>query len=67
VFDDLSVLVEAEDVDARIILVGPGLVAVQDDVVAFREGAFAGDVLAGRRCSQRRSPAGRSTCSRSTG
>ncbi|CAM5250732.1 NAD(P)-binding domain-containing protein OS=Streptomyces tendae OX=1932 GN=GUR47_18335 PE=4 SV=1 [Streptomyces tendae] len=46
VFNDLAVGVEAEDVDARVLLVGPGLVAVQDDVVAVGEGTPVFDALA---------------------
>ena len=45
--DDLAVLVEAEDVDARVLLVArPGLTAVQDDIVALRECSFELDALA---------------------
>jgi len=49
VLDDLPVLVETEDVDACSILVlvsWPFLMAVQDDVIAFREGAFEMNALA---------------------
>ena len=48
VLDDLPVRVEPEDVDARVVVgAWPGLMAVQDDVVAFREGPDEVDVLAG--------------------
>ncbi len=46
-FDDLAARIEAEDVDARVLLFGPELVAVQDDVVAFGKGALEFDALAG--------------------
>ena len=41
VLDDFPVLVEPEDVHARVVVVtGPVLEAVQDDEVALRNGAF---------------------------
>jgi hypothetical protein len=35
VLDDPAVVVDAEDVDPGVVVAGPGLVAVQDDQVAF--------------------------------
>ena len=47
VFDDLAVAVEAEDVDARVVVIaGPVLKAVQHDVVAFCDGPLELDPLA---------------------
>ena len=47
-FDDLPPCVEPEDVDARIVLVtGPALVAMKDDVVPLGQGPDELDMFAG--------------------